>query len=114
MLFYNHILSKNLRSYFLKISNITAVSMVVTAILIMLLIFLDLSNVYNTIWTFTRQGQLSYTYGYNLIRARGVFSEPAHLGYYLNTIYFANVFSKYKKTSGNNFTVNRHIVDLQL
>lgn len=96
MLFYNHVIHNNLRNFFLRISNFTGVFVVLTAILIMVLIYFDLSHIYNTIWTFTRTDELSYTYGPDLIRARGVFSEPAHLGYYLNTLFFANIFSHQK------------------
>lgn len=96
MLFFNHLRHHNLKFFFLKISNFTAVFVVLTAILIMAFIYFGFSNIYNTIWTFTRTDELSYTYGSDLIRARGVFSEPAHLGYYLNTIFFANIFSNHK------------------
>lgn len=97
IIFYNHIIFKNLKWQFLKISNVIAVLMVLLSIVIMFLIYYGHSEIYNTIWTFTRTDELSYTYGSNLIRARGLFSEPAHLGYYLNTLFFANIFSSFKK-----------------
>lgn len=94
--FYNYIKMEKLEYQFLKISNVFAVITVAIALLVMILIQLEKSEIYNFLWTFTRTDKLSFTYGSGLIRARGLFSEPAHLGYYLNTIFFANLLSNKK------------------
>lgn len=97
VLFYNYIKKKQLEWFLLRVSSLIAIGMVFTSIVIVILIHFEISSAYNFIWRFTRTDELSYTYGNSIIRARGLFSEPAHLGYYLNTIFFANIFSKYKK-----------------
>ena len=60
-------------------------------------------TVYTFLWTFTRTDQTSYLFNENpnIFRTRSLFSEPAHLGFYLNTVIFANVFSEEK----NNYWV---------
>ncbi|MFO8069864.1 MAG: hypothetical protein R6U02_07860 [Alkalibacterium sp.] len=84
-------------------SNVFAVITVMVGLAITLSIYLDNFELPNLIWTFTRQDSRSYYFAGNeaIVRTRSFFSEPAHLGYYLNIIFFSNVFyhrAKTKKT----------------
>lgn len=49
----------------------------------------------NTIWTFTRQDLGSYRFrNSHIYRMRSFFSEPAHLGVYINTVFSLYLFKK--------------------
>jgi len=96
---YNFIKNGNLETKFLNVSNFFAVFTIVIGVIISISIYMDNFEIPNLLWTFTRQDYKSYYFAGNdeIVRMRSIFSEPAHLGYYLNTILFANVFSKRKK-----------------
>lgn len=99
LLTYSFIRRKQLVKQFLKISNMFAVLAIVIGIIVTIMIYLNREDFYTFIWTFTRTDEVSYLFNDNpnIIRTRGLFSEPAHLGFYLNTVFFANVFSEEKK-----------------
>jgi len=96
--FYNFLRRNKLIQSFLKTSNYFALVTIVIGLILTIMIYFDMSNFYNTIWRFTRIDESSYYFegNANIVRTRSLFSEPAHLGYYLNTIFFANVFSNKK------------------
>lgn len=97
LMVYSFVKRKNLYEQFLKISNVFAVASIIIGIVITLLIYLNRDDIYLVLWTFTRTDTTSYLFNENIVRMRSLFSEPAHLGYYLNTVFFANVFSGLKK-----------------
>ncbi|MCC5894498.1 MAG: hypothetical protein JJU16_03480 [Alkalibacterium sp.] len=90
---------EKLMKRFLAVSNVFAITTIIIGIVITLLIYLNREDVYNIAWTFTRTDTTSYLFNGNpnIVRTRSLFSEPAHLGYYLNTIFFANIFSTIKR-----------------
>lgn len=98
LLTYSLIKRKRLMKLFLKVSNTFAILSIIIGIAITVLIYLNRDTVYTFIWTFTRTDQASFLFNENpnIVRTRSLFSEPAHLGFYLNTIIFANVFSEEK------------------
>lgn len=99
LMVYSFVKRKNLYKQFLKTSNVFAVASIIIGIVITLLIYLNRDDIYLVLWTFTRTDTTSYLFNENenIVRMRSLFSEPAHLGYYLNTVFFANVFSGLKK-----------------
>lgn len=99
IILYNFIKNGKLEKQFLNILNVTAIFAVVIGVFITLLLYSGNEEIPLLLWTYTRQDSRSYFFGVNeyIIRTRSLFSEPAHLGYYLNTVFFANVF--YKKKS---------------
>lgn len=103
LLTYSLIKRKRLMKQFLKISNAFAILSIIIGIAITILIYMNRETVYTFLWTFTRTDQTSYLFNENpnIVRTRSLFSEPAHLGFYLNTVIFANVFSEEK----NNYWV---------
>lgn len=94
LLFLHYIKHHGLEQKFLKILNYTAVFSVLVGIYIMVALYLDGDLPYRFFWTFTRTDYQSYYFRGpdSLIRMRSVFSEPAHLGYYLNAILGINLF----------------------
>ncbi|WIV12076.1 hypothetical protein [Proteiniborus sp. MB09-C3] len=96
---YNYIRSKKLELEFIKVLNITAALMCIIGIYISLAIYSSGILPYEFFWKFTRMDVSSYIYkGYEMssVRARSIFSEPAHLGFYLNFILGINYFNKSK------------------
>ncbi|SFC11318.1 hypothetical protein SAMN04488102_10394 [Alkalibacterium subtropicum] len=100
VLIYNYIKQNQLSPSFLRLNNGLATIAVVIGILLTLSIYLDNLELPHFVWTFTRQDTRSYLYAGNdaIVRTRSLFSEPAHLGYYLNTLFFANVMDRKVKT----------------
>lgn len=96
---YNYIRNKELELEFIKIVNITSVVVCIIGGYIYLAVYLSRALPYEFFWHFTRTDISSYIYkGYEMsaVRARSIFSEPAHLGFYLNYILGINYFNKYK------------------
>lgn len=79
-----------------KYLNIVAIITIALGIYISIVITFDLNLPYEFLWAFTRQDISSYIFEENdfFVRTRSVFSEPAHLGYFLNTVLMVNFFSK--------------------
>lgn len=100
VIFYNYIKRNQLSVPFLKLNNILAVITVLVGIIITLYIYLDNFDLPHFVWTFTRQDSRSYFFAGNdaIVRTRSLFSEPAHLGYYLNIVFFSNVIYREIKT----------------
>lgn len=101
VLFYNFIVDNELKNVFLNINNYAAVIIILIGIIFTILIYLDNVELVREFWMFTRQDYKSYFYGGNadIIRTRSIFSEPAHLGFYLNVLFFSNVFYSKSKNS---------------
>lgn len=99
LLVFNFVQKKKLSERFLTVSNLFAVTTILIGIGITVLIYLNREDIYTVIWTFTRTDTTSFLFNQNpnIVRTRSLFSEPAHLGYYLNTVFFANVFYSKKK-----------------
>lgn len=78
--------------------NIGAVFAIAIGLYITIAIALNKELPYEFIWEFTRTDTFSYQFqgNSNIIRTRSLFSEPAHLGYFLNIVLTINLFSKYK------------------
>ena len=98
VLCYSFVKRHKLADRFLQVSNVFAVIAIVIGIVIAVLIYAGREDITDIVWTFTRTDTLSYYFNENpsVIRARSLFSEPAHLGYYLNTVFFSNIFSSKK------------------
>lgn len=94
----NYIRIEKLKEKFLDFSTVAACIVVTIGVVITIGLYLELEEYVKILWHFTRQDTQSYLYeGYNyIIRTRSVFSEPAHLGVYLNVIFYSNIF--FKKT----------------
>lgn len=92
----NYIRIEKLKEEFLEFSTIIACIVVAVGVVITIGLYLGFENYVNLIWYFTRQDTQSYLYeGYDyIIRTRSIFSEPAHLGIYLNIIFYSNIFFK--------------------
>lgn len=94
---YNFITDNDLSLNLFKILSITAVIVSIIGIYITLAIYLKGVIPYEFFWKFTRTDLNSYTYrgwGRSIIRTRSIFSEPAYLGFYLNTILGIFYFNK--------------------
>lgn len=101
VLIHNYIKESQLRAAFLKMNNLLAVGAVVIGIILTLSIYLDYLELPHVVWTFTRRDTRSYLYAGKeaIVRTRSIFSEPAHLGYYLNILFFSNVMYMKIKTN---------------
>ncbi|TDM03845.1 hypothetical protein [Macrococcus carouselicus] len=92
---------KSTRSYnqLLTIAMYTSVIVMLIGFYIYLVLTLKLPLPYEFFWTFGRQDENSYTYysiGTILIRARSIFNEPAHYGFYLNILMTTLLFSRFQ------------------
>ena len=78
--------------------NIGAILAIIIGIYITVAIITNDKMSYEFLWTFTRTKHFSYVYKdfSNIIRTRSIFSEPAHLGYFLNMILGLNLFGRIK------------------
>ena len=95
ILTYRYIKECKLEERLIKYLNMFAIFALVVGLYIIIAIYSD-SLPFKFIWTFTRQDKASYIFRETL-RMRSTFSEPAHLGYYFNSIISLNLFSKYGK-----------------
>lgn len=100
-LLYNFIRQNDLQIKMLKMNNTVALLVILLGIILTISIYLDIPEFHDSIWTFTRTDNMSYYFigNENIVRTRSIFSEPAHLGYYLNITFFANLFYKKKKNN---------------
>lgn len=95
---YHYIRNNKLEKRFLIFLNVTALIAIVIGIYITLSILYFDQLPYEFFWRFTRSDLHSYRFrgpGF-IVRTRSVFSEPAHLGYFLNMVIGVNVFSRFK------------------
>lgn len=98
ILFYNYITSEQLEKRFLIFLNYAAIVVCIIGLYINLSIISNGLLPYNFLWLFTRGDLSSYTYGAysSIIRMRSVFSEPAHLGFFLLTVLGFSYFNKFE------------------
>lgn len=99
IIFYNFIKDEKLEYSLLKTNNYLAIIAIITGVLITFLIYTNNFHIARFFWTFTRQDYRSYYYAGmgEIVRTRSIFSEPAHFGYYLNVLLFANLFVNKQK-----------------
>lgn len=96
VLIYNFIVGNNLEYKFFRVVSVITVIVCFLGMYITLAINVKGVLPYEFFWSFTRDDLASYMYrGYSsIIRTRSLFSEPAHFGYYLNSVlaimYFNN------------------------
>lgn len=97
---YNYVRQNKLEKQVLVMLNVTAIIALVIGIYItMSILFFD-QLPYEFMWRFTRSDLHSYRFrgpGF-IVRTRSIFSEPAHLGYFLNLVIGVNLFHKLKKS----------------
>lgn len=88
LLLFNYIASKDLIKESLQILAFWAVVTCLIGLYITFVIQSRVSLPYEFFWEYTRQDEGSYTAGgtSGIIRTRSVFSEPQHLGFFLNTV----------------------------
>lgn len=91
---YNFIKTQKLEKDFLLWNNIAAMVICLLAVYIMVAIYLDGAIPWRPLVTFTRTGGNVFSRDPLIVRAKSIFMEPAHLGYYLNTILAFNLFNK--------------------
>ncbi|SEI54031.1 hypothetical protein SAMN04488113_102167 [Alkalibacterium gilvum] len=92
----------------IKINNISAMIVIIIGIYINIAIYTD-KLPFEFLWTLLRTDDSSYYFRgtENLIRMRSIFNEPAHLGFYLNTILGVNLFNRIRNS---NILVNSVLV----
>lgn len=91
---YRFLSIRNLEMSLLKYLNIYSILVILIGLYISLAIYTG-NLPFKFIWKLTRTDELSYFYN-ETIRMRSVFSEPAHLGFYLNLNLSINLFFKRK------------------
>lgn len=99
-LIYPYIQKKRITDSIIKNLNRTTIVICVIGIYISIALVFKGLLPFEFFWTFTRTDESSYTYYSsqgNFIRTRSIFSEPAHLGIYLNFILSIIMFTKYNK-----------------
>lgn len=96
---YIYITKNKLEHTTLIFLNVGALVAIILGIYITISIVMNDNMPYEFLWTFTRTKHFSYVYKEfsNIIRTRSIFSEPAHLGYFLNVILGLNFFGRTKK-----------------
>lgn len=94
----NYLREHKLTRSFLIINNVLAVLVIFIGVYITLELYRETRVPQEIFWRFTRRDIYSYYFESNpaIIRTRSIFSEPAHLGFYLNTLIAVNLFSKVK------------------
>lgn len=102
---YNFICIQEVKKKFLIWNNIAAMVVCLLAIYIMAAIYLEGAIPWRPLVTFTRTGGNVYMRDPLVVRAKSIFMEPAHLGYYLNTILAVNLFNKQNITIPPIFTL---------
>ena len=95
-IFLNYIKRNQYEELFLTINNIFAVIIILIGLYIVFSIYNDHEYPYRLLWKFTREDYKSYYFNgnSNFIRMRSIFSEPAHLGFYLNVLVTSNLVNK--------------------
>jgi len=92
---YNYIDKFHLRGSFLRWNNLFAAVVILIGIYITFELYRESRIAQEVFWEFTRKDSYSYYFESDpsIIRTRSLFSEPAHLGFYLNTILSVNLLS---------------------
>lgn len=94
----NYIKDSSQSYNFLILNNIAAIIVIILGLYITFELYRESTVPREIFWRFTRRDIYSYYFESNpaIIRTRSIFSEPAHLGFYLNTLVSVNLFSKYR------------------
>lgn len=87
----NYIEKYQLQKKFLEMNNILAMVICLIAVYIGVAIYLEGAIPWRFFVTFTRTGGNVFRRDPLIVRAKSIFMEPAHLGYYLNTILAFNL-----------------------
>lgn len=90
----NYFEKYHLEKEFLKMNNIFAMVVCVIAVYIGIAIYLEGAIPWRFFVTFTRTGGNVFRRDPLIVRAKSIFMEPAHLGYYLNTVLAFNLLNK--------------------
>ncbi|WP_208558903.1 hypothetical protein [Marinilactibacillus kalidii] len=93
--FINYIKENHLQKSFLTINNIVAIIIGLIGIYITIAIYSDGVLPYEFFWKFTRYDGYLFSVDTFYVRTLSIFYEPAHMGYYLNTILAINLFNKF-------------------
>lgn len=95
---YNYIRRNQEEERFLKVNNVLAIFSVCIGVYITIALYSDGRLPFEGLWHFTRSHPTSYEFQGNsdIIRTRSLFSEPAHFGFYLNSLLACNLFNKQK------------------
>lgn len=91
---YRFVIYKKLETKLLKFLNMYSIAVILVGLYIIFAIYTG-KFPFEFIWEYTRTDKASYIYK-DTIRMRSVFSEPAHLGFYLNLNLGLNLFLKNK------------------
>ncbi|MEC6747679.1 hypothetical protein VXN63_03935 [Marinilactibacillus sp. XAAS-LB27] len=94
-IFISYIKANNFQKNFLTINNVVAVIIGLIGIYITVAIYSDGILPYEFFWRFTRYDGYLFSTDTFYVRTLSIFYEPAHMGYYLNTILAINLFSKF-------------------
>lgn len=106
--FYNYITKRNLTNLFFKVLLVTGMGVCCVGIYITIVLLTNSRMPYEFLWQFTRNdtgSYMLYTASGILIRTRSVFSEPAHLGFYLNTLLLFMYFNKEGKEISKGYEI---------
>lgn len=114
ILFYNFIKIKKLEVRLLNFLYKAGIAVCIVGLYIYISITLNNIFPYEFLWRFTRSDMYSYTYGWfgNIIRMRSVFSEPAHLGFFLILVLSISTFNKqqYKLTKKSDLLITLSLI----
>lgn len=96
IIIYNFITISNLKSSFMYWNNIIAIVVCIIAVYIAIAIYLEGAIPWRFFVTFTRTGGNVFRSDPLIVRAKSFFMEPAHLGFYLNSVLAINLLNKDK------------------
>lgn len=100
VLIYNFILYNELYYRFVAINNTIMIIISLIGLYILLSLYVYDLLPFEFFWTFTRNDGFRYIGEQTIFRVNSIFSEPAHFGYYLNTIILMNLnISKIKNSN---------------
>lgn len=105
----NLIKDLNLKSFFLLIVNSMAVVILLLGVYIATAVYLEVNTEielpYAFLLRFTRLDGHLFRRDIPIVRMKSIFEEPAHLGYYLNSILSVNVFGTFRLDKGRMFNL---------
>lgn len=103
---YNYLKRNFLENSFLIWNNFLGIVVILLGIYITYQLYKETLIPQEVFWRFTRRDIYSFYFESNpaIIRTRSIFSEPAHLGFYLNTLSAINLLNKKKVTIHPLFT----------
>lgn len=105
----NLIIDLNLESLFLLIVNSMAVVILILGIYIAAAVYLEVNTEielpYSFLLRYTRPDGHLFRSDIPIVRMKSIFEEPAHLGYYLNSILSVNMFGSIRLSEGKVFNL---------